>query len=76
MVTTRNCQGQGVQTTGAPVEAAQPSGLAVFQTRTIGLTYSADKRFVATATNALNEVRRRGPLTGPPSDTQQIRLMA
>lgn len=53
--TVRNCNGSAGALPGAVAEAPAPAASAAFVSRTSRQTYSADQRFVATTTNALDQ---------------------
>jgi RHS repeat-associated protein len=57
--TTRNCNGSVGKNTPVNDEAAAPTGVAVFTSRTTTYTYTDDARFVKTVTNALGHVETR-----------------
>lgn len=54
--TLRNCKGASPVTPGAMLEAAAPADFAAFSTRRSQVGYSADRRFVTSQTNPLQQV--------------------
>jgi hypothetical protein len=51
--TVRNCNGSAGTVSGAVTEAAAPGAPAAFVSRVSNLTYTGDKRFIASQSNAL-----------------------